>query len=875
MEIVNSTAFSFACIAGRLSFPNHSLTLIVKGTFDLSPGGVAQPSPEQPFPTGNIFYPDDEEMQGNSRYESDYAYFKPRADLLLVGKCYAPNGVPVPLCRAAFQVGNKSKALKITGNRRWKRQFFRWAITEPEPFKEMELRYENSFGGEKTGGNPIGKGDSAVKDEWGNEIWPLPNIEDPANPVESPKSRPEPVGFGPLGRMWNARKAKMGSFTGNYTETRWPWFPEDFDWSHFNAAPEDMQLEGYLRGDEELFVENLHPVHSQYGFRLPGLRVRCFINRLAGSDTAETVFVEVPMNLDTLWVDMEAEKVVLVWRGWTQALSEDHREVQDFFILSEPLKQSPASIEECHRQFLTRQVEEDTALAVESEEPVEIKMHAEETAASGASGREKPAIDPTNLQLKANALLSQMGIDLDSLPPEIREKQSRFISNLAGANPEKVVELERQELHTQMREAFAKLDIDPDHLPPLSSKAKAEQIRFMNALGIKPAGVAADPELRRLWAMMGAVMPKMGIDLENLDPLIEQARKQQKRLKKQHGIEAEDTEATKERESIPLTRELIRERAARGDSFAGEDLHGLDLSGLELKGLDFSGANISSASLAAAHLQASILAGADMTGTDLSETDLTGANLADADLSRTKLEKAVLKDADLTGCTLIGSTLSEAVLTDAVFERAQMAGAILDQVEATDANFSQADLTEGSFHKSKCSRADFSKAVLDRADFHGADLREASLDGAIGRKINLTEADLTELRASEGCDFTEGILWNAHGAGSIWDKANLTGSDFRGSQMEGATFTGACLKHADLSATDMRFSRFNKAKLQNAKLVQMNLFQGSLEKADLSGADLSGSNMYGVEFLDAVIDGIHLNGTNLRMSKLQKMMMQA
>jgi uncharacterized protein YjbI with pentapeptide repeats len=55
----------------------------------------------------------------------------------------------------------------------------------------------------------------------------------------------------------------------------------------------------------------------------------------------------------------------------------------------------------------------------------------------------------------------------------------------------------------------------------------------------------------------------------------------------------------------------------------------------------------------------------------------------------------------------------------------------------------------------------------------------------------------------------------------------------------------------------------------------MNLFQGSLEKADLTGADLSGSNMYGVEFLDAVIENIQTNGTNLRMSKLQEMMKQA
>ena len=71
------------------------------------------------------------------------------------------------------------------------------------------------------------------------------------------------------------------------------------------------------------------------------------------------------------------------------------------------------------------------------------------------------------------------------------------------------------------------------------------------------------------------------------------------------------------------------------------------------------------------------------------------------------------------------------------------------------------------------------------------------------------------------------------------------------------------------------FFAFDKASLQEARLVQMNLYQGSLEKADLTGADLSGSNMYGVEFLDAVIENIRTNQTNLKMSKLQSMMTQA
>ena len=85
MRYVNQTSFTAAHIPGRLNFPGHSLTFVVKGTFDLHQGKPAEPADYQPYPTGDEFYPDDGDMTGGPRYEYDYAFFKPKADLLLVG----------------------------------------------------------------------------------------------------------------------------------------------------------------------------------------------------------------------------------------------------------------------------------------------------------------------------------------------------------------------------------------------------------------------------------------------------------------------------------------------------------------------------------------------------------------------------------------------------------------------------------------------------------------------------------------------------------------------------------------------------------------------------------------------------------------------
>ena len=174
MEILNQTPFTFAYIAGRVGFPKHSLTLIVKGTFELKANQNTVVAKEQVYPTGDEFYSEDEDMIGGPWYTSDFAYFKPRADLLLVGKCYSPGGKKAYSIPVKFQVGSKSKTLSVFGNRYWVGGFSNNISTKPEPFSEMELRYENSYGGNGYEKNPVGKGIDKIEIKTGDEIAFLP-----------------------------------------------------------------------------------------------------------------------------------------------------------------------------------------------------------------------------------------------------------------------------------------------------------------------------------------------------------------------------------------------------------------------------------------------------------------------------------------------------------------------------------------------------------------------------------------------------------------------------------------------------------------------------------------------------------------------------
>ena len=815
MNTLNQTPFGFATVVGRMSYPAHSVTLIVKGAFDLHAGGLATLAEDQPTPAGDEYFPGDEEQTGAPRYESDFAHFKPAADLLLVGACHAPDGHPTRECRATFGVGATERSLLVSGDRRWDPKQRRPTLTAPERFTEMELRYENSFGGEGFEPNPVGKGYLDNPKQAVKLGLALPNIRDERARIERPGSPLEPVTFGPLSRRWEQRFSKMGSYEPPWLKTRWPWFPEDFDWTHFNAAPEAMQVPGYLRGDEEVYLENLHPERAEYRSRLPGLRVRCFLNQADDprSDEAASGFREVSMKLDTLWIDAEEEKLILVWRGHAEVLSEDHEELKYVFIVSEALKEPAASLEACRQQFVQAWIEDEGEEDEDDEDDSEEVPEVEPAAASEAAQEIESPASPD-----AATDAGEAEIDYDA---------------------------EHEKARVQLRQAYEKAGIDPDNPPELGPKEKKIQARFLKAIGF------TDADMGEAGIAPGDVPASNPAELKELALLREKLgipEQPAAEAPEEGGDTGQDPEEPGE-----WTRERVEQRVARGEGFAGDDLSELDLSGLDLKGVDFTGAV-----LAGAVLKGAVLDGARMKDADLSGANLTGASMKAVDLQH----------ADLTAAHLAGADLSDAVLNDAVFESARLETAVLARVTANDADFTEADLTGANLDGSTLDGADFSASTLERASFRRASLKEAFVEGASGTGVIMDRADLTELRAAEGTDFTRGSFREVIAPDSIWHEAKLDGADFSYARMEEADFTRASLVGAEFFAADMRAARLTRANLRGAHLVEMNLFEGSLAKASLVDADLSGSNMYGADFVDADITGIRTADTNLVMTKL-------
>src|SRR5690349_10086986 len=127
MRIENSTPFPFSFRVTSRRPPQPEMTAIVRGTFkirDKAPLAIPEGPPvilqiEQGPLTSDVFQKDDDEGLGACLYPSDFADFKPNAEVMLRGTCYTPNGIPLAECPVRFAVGGWSKILRVIGPQVW------------------------------------------------------------------------------------------------------------------------------------------------------------------------------------------------------------------------------------------------------------------------------------------------------------------------------------------------------------------------------------------------------------------------------------------------------------------------------------------------------------------------------------------------------------------------------------------------------------------------------------------------------------------------------------------------------------------------------------------------------------------------------------
>ena len=252
------------------------------------------------------------------KWEVDYAHWKPQCDVLISGTAYSPGGRPADSVTVGLTVGSVDKRFNVVGDRQWVDTFVMVAPSPTTPFTTMPISYDRAYGGTDKSPkkpdnvltflkNPVGVGYYPVSDRQTLAGKPLPNTEQIGIPITSVSDTYLPMSFGPLGRNFADRVKYAGTYDDGWLKNRAPFFPDDFDYQYFQAAPADQQIP-YPQGGEEVILENL-TAEGITTFRIPQKAMPILFIPYRGKDRP------VDAVIDTIVIEPDHKRFMMTWRA--------------------------------------------------------------------------------------------------------------------------------------------------------------------------------------------------------------------------------------------------------------------------------------------------------------------------------------------------------------------------------------------------------------------------------------------------------------------------------------------------------------------------------------------------------------------------------
>jgi uncharacterized protein YjbI with pentapeptide repeats len=728
IPVATTTPLQAFTVPWRIRPDRDSHTVVVKGTFDLVPNGPARLRSETDLPSGDVHL--SESPASSLLYPSDFAALKPRCDVVLSGSAHAPKpGATAGVVRFSFgrATNGFDRAIAVFGPRHWQGRLSR-TPSDPEQFESVPLVYENAFGGPEVADNPVGRSAQSAL---------LPQLEDPRKLLTSPAERPAPMGFGAIPMSWPGRSAKLGTYGKEWLRNRYPYFPDDFDWSFFQAAPSTQQLEAVV-GTEPFTLVGMHREHPRLEGQLPGCRPHCFVQR---TGEARSEFAEVELRLDTVVFDLDRLTLNLVWRGVLYTRDARASDVAELYLLLERAAEPAPSLAQAYAQYRALRapfepVPEPLAPSLPANDagpdrPEAMAAHAArigrqlETAPLPAAPSGGPGVDGTAGVVAAGGLGASW--------PE---------TSGAGAASSSAARHAKRELARSLLAAQRSLDgCDLSEADLTDLDFAGRSLVGANLAGAKLVGCRLD----------GANLTAARLSRADLN------------------------DASLDDACLDLA-DLTRARLAR-TSLRRVSLLQADLSAVDGPHARFEQAHGERPSFARGTWTGAHFADADLPGADFTAAELGQASFARAALRQIRLyqargsgvcfEQAKLEDARAEGTRLVRSSFARASADGAVFEAAELAGTSFEGASLRRASLCEAACQGASFARADLREARLSLAKLEGTSLRGANLMQASLEAADLSKADLREANLY---AAE--------LWRAtlHGAllgGAVLSKTKL------------------------------------------------------------------------------------------------------
>ncbi|WP_438028623.1 DUF2169 family type VI secretion system accessory protein [Sorangium sp. So ce233] len=858
LPVVALTPASCGAVRWRMQGAER-LTVIVKATFALVPDRSA----ELAAPAELVCSDRLRDGRGSLEEACETAPYLPSAGVLVRGHAAAPAGTTATALSVRVALFREDrwvldKVLHVHGD--WTRE-----APIPRPFSLMPLVYERAYGGPHIDANPVGVGAGAA----------LPNIVDPADPAR-------PAGFGPIARHWAPRSSLIAR--DRSIEPSAPELDGSFDFRYFHAAPADQQIE-FLRGDEWIFLQGLHPRCPWIRSSLPSARglARLYRTGAGGEEHAQPI----ELVADTLTIDADRLLCSVIWRGNVALLPDDvparMRVVAGVEMPGWPLLW-PSAAAPAPPPSSTSAPGPPPSAPAPGPPP--------SRPAPGLTGDEPAAENDTRAAIKGEPAAEAghgglaLGVARPLAPVVIADAASAPVDRGVEipAGHWSVVTQQVTRLHVIPALPFVqrqepRLEPEEPHWSVVT-----QQVPQLHAIPALPFVQRQEPHLEPQEPHWSAVT-QQATPLAPAPPLpFLPAPEPPPRPEPPPG-------------SVPFAMPFAR---AGTDASSSEPLPPVlpPLAGLDETHpviqppapvppppavLDDTGAAAQQPpatvppppapledtnpavdgprSLAAERLvpataipaPASAATPADAPPTDAPPTD---APPADAALAGAASSPAAAPEppspepearglrAEVIARLKSGQPLHDLELAGADLEGIDWSGASLERVNLAGATLARCNFASARLARANLSGADLTAARLDAADLTRADLSRATLDDAQLSSAILDGADLT----------------SARGANARFDGASLDGADLRRARLTEALFDRASLAGVNGSQADIPRSSFARANLAGAilraaKLKEARLTGANVDGADLREADLTGANVHGVNLANAKSGG--------------------
>lgn len=815
----------------------------------------------------------------------DHGLQKSHGSFAVHGNAYALTSSQQQGMAVRANLGPLSKTLHIFPPRQWRKGLTGWNAESSGRISSLPLDWHDAYGAKDYPDNPEGVG--YIVDPDKAEGLALPQIEDPRRPLRTPGEQLTPVSLLPLPPQAPERMAFLGTCDEQWKKQRAPFLPLDTDPRWFDEVAQDQCSQGYWAGNEAWSVAGMHPQQAEVSGRLPGYRPRLFVQRRALAEAPAlpkdqptiAPIEEAKLELDTVWLFPDVERVLLLYRSTLRVTDIDGEDLAALGVgveraeepgksreqwiaelwpqLATPAPEAPPvnvppplDVEKIKSEMLTKmQAALDARYASFAEKQGKVYAQAQQLAAKGGT-----TIAPTLLHTVQAPNLTELAkkLSIARAPFDPAAHRAQLEARIAAA---------KAQAQKQFDEAAQNAGQDPQQLLAIA-KAHENDVSLasydpMAAFEKTNLPASKKAELRAQIEAGMAIMKATQAEIETKTSAVKKAI-----AASSPKLPALSDLPTPKPPTV-WTRELLEASHQAGKKLDGErfidlDLSSIDLSGGVLQNCTFENCQFKQAKLTAGLFSRGRFVNCDFAQADLQQAVFDSSTFKTCTFTEARLGKASLNAVHAEKSPYDGADLTQAQAQRAQFVDSSFAGAPLLQGDFAGARWQRCDLSGVNLQEANLAKAQLHACTLDNADLRRAALPAASWSQVSGTAVNLSDANLQNWRIDQGCCLPALNLNNANLSKASLQYAGLENATLRGANLSKALFSRCDLRHADGYHVNAASADFTGSNLSHSSWLGANFFEARMRKVNLSNADLRGSNLHGLNS-----EGVHGNAVRL------------